>query len=325
MATIKDIADEAGISIAAVSRILNNKGSFNAETIAKVERIARRLNYKPISVLQQEDKQNNKIIAAIFPSVEIPYFGLLTSLLEKYAYDYGYQLMLCGSLFDRCKEEECFKKLKDGKLSGVLLGSYTFDAVAIENEKLPIVTIGYKLCNSIPSISTDNFSAGRIAARHLLSKGCKKFLYITSYLGDTSLDLRYQGFKSELSGFDIHTYTVSMEMQIENDFSSIITKMALQNPNADAIFAETDALAMNCIQVYSELGYKIPEDVKIIGYGYPFFSAFSNPKLTLIKENTKELTKTAVDILVDMIENEGVRYENRDIIIPVSLAEHKTT
>ena len=319
MATIKDIADEAGISSAAVSRILNNKGSFNAETIAKVERIARRLNYKPISVLQQEDKQNNTIIAAIFPSVEIPYFGLLTSLLEKYAYDYGYQLMLCGSLFDRCKEEECFKKLKDGKLSGVLLGSYTFDAVAIENEKLPIVTIGYKLCNSIPSISTDNFSAGRIAARHLLSKGCKKFLYI-AYI------IRVLGcYKFELSGFDIHTYTVSMEMQIENDFSSIITKMALQNPNADAIFAETDALAMNCIQVYSELGYKIPEDVKIIGYDYPFFSAFSNPKLTLIKENTKELIKTAVDILVDMIENEGVRYENRDIIIPVSLAEHKTT
>lgn len=325
MATIKDIADEAGISCAAVSRILNHKGSFNAETISRVEKIARKLNYKPVSLLQQEDQKNNRIIAAIFPSIEIPYFGLLTSLLEKCVYDYGYQLMLCGSVFDRVKEEECFKKLKDGKLSGVLLGSYTFDSASVENENLPIVTIGYKLCDNIPSVSSDNYSAGRIAAKHLISKGCKKFLYITSYVGNLELDLRYQGFKSELSGFELNIYAVTMEMQIENDFSSVITQMVLEHPDADAIFAETDSLAMNCIQVYSCLGYDIPKDIKIIGYGYPFFSAFSNPKLTLIKENTKEITKRAVDMLVNIIENDSLLNSKGEVVVPVSIMENRTT
>lgn len=143
------------------------------------------------------------------------------------------------------------------------------------------------------------------------------------------MDMRYRGFADELGKHDIipYTYSVNMEMQILNDFSGVITRMALEHPEADGVFAETDALAMNCLQVFTGLGYRIPQDIKVIGYGNPFFSAFSNPRLTIVRENTKEIARRAIGLLVDMIENEERRADlcAEEIVVPVSLDEHKTT
>lgn len=329
MATIKDIANEVGISKAAVSRILNHKGSFSPETIAKVQRVANRLNYTTLTALHQDELVSNKIIAAIFPAVELPYFGLVASHMEKVAYDYGYYLMLCGSLFDRQKEEDVYKSLNEKKIAGVILGSYTKDPTMLVEQNFPVVTFGYKLTDSIPAVRTDNYAVGRIAARHLFSKGCRKLLYITSFQEALEGDLRRRGFVDGLKDYGIEPwiYRVNMEMQVLNDFSEVITRMMLEHPEADGIFAETDALGMNCIQVLIGLGYEIPKDIKVIGYGNPFFSAFSNPKLTIVREDTKELASRTVSLLVDMIENEEKKGAAgpREIVIPVALDERKTT
>lgn len=329
MATIKEIADEVGISKAAVSRILNHKGSFSQETIAKVERVARKLNYTPAAVLQQEAAESSRLIAAIFPPAEFRYFGYLSALLEKEAYNYGYNLMLCGSLFDREKEEVCYQYLREKRICGIFLGSYTHDATMLSEQDFPVVTMGYKLADNIPAVRTDNFSIGRIAAKHLLSKGCKKLLYITGYPDGLKSDLRFQGFSEEICVRDceLWSYEVNMDMQIQNDFSDVISQMILEHPDADGVFAETDILALNCIQIYSGLGYRIPEEIKIITYGVPQFSFFSNPKLTLVQENTKEIARRAMSLMVNLIES-GEDEDGglcKEIIVPVSLNERKTT
>lgn len=329
MATIKDIANEVGISKAAVSRILNHKGSFSPETIAKVQRVANRLNYTTLTALHQEELVSNKIIAAIFPAVELPYFGLVASHMEKVAYDYGYYLMLCGSLFDRQKEEDVYKSLNEKKIDGVILGSYTKDPTMLAEQSFPVVTFGYKLADNIPTVRTDNYAVGRIAARHLYSRGCRRLLYVTSFQEELDRDMRCRGFEDGLREYGIEpwVYRVNVEMQLLNDFSEVITRMMLEHPEADGVFAETDALGMNCLQVFIGLGYEIPKDIKVIGYGNPFFSAFSNPKLTIVREDTKELARRTVSLLVDMIENEGKKeaLSTTEIVIPVALDERKTT
>ena len=93
MATIQDIADAVGISKAAVSRILNHKGSFSEETILKVFAEAKRLNYSvPSAARESVRMEDSKIIAAVFPATTSPYFGMLASLCEEEAYNYGYNL-----------------------------------------------------------------------------------------------------------------------------------------------------------------------------------------------------------------------------------------
>jgi len=330
MVTIQDIANEVGISKAAVSRILNHKGSFSQETIVKVERAAKKLGYVSSAMLQREETRSHKIIAVILPSNEIPqYYGFFASLLEQVAYDYGYSVLLCGSLFDREKELMFLQKLQEKKIDGIILGSYTYDASMVEDQDLPIVTFGYQLAPNIPVVRTDNYAAGRIAGKHLLSKGCKKLLYISGYPGGLELDLRYQGFWEEVKkhNCELWSYYVSVDMQIRNNCAGVITQMALEHPDADGIFTETEILGMRCIQIYSGLGYRIPENIKIISYGTDFISSLSTPKMTLVKENSIELAKKLVGVLVDLIEDPEWRGRNitQEIIVPVSLEEQKTT
>ena len=326
MATIQDIADAAGISKAAVSRILNHKGSFSQETIRKVEDIARKLNYISVSAARQEEAEGIKLIAAVFPTQITPYYGILTSLMEGYAYDYGYHLMLCGSLYDYEKEEELFRNLTDRKIKGILLGSFVKDGASIAAQSLPVVTIGYQINEEVPTVRTDNYSGGRIAALHLCGKGCKKLLYLTGFEDGLEKDLRYQGFRDTLKkqGKDVYPYTITLDQKLNGTIQDVITRMALEHPDADGLFAESQRLAMESIAVYRNLGIEVPSSMKIVGYGNPYLLPYSSPKLSLIRENTAEIARQAVEVLVQMIERPEEPVPPVTVI-PVSFEQNQTT
>ncbi len=324
MATIQDIADEVGISKTAVSRILNGKGSFSMETIEKVKSTARRMNYLSAGMARQEE-DSLKLLAAIFPTVVTPYYGILTTLMEQTMYDYGYNLMLCGSLHDYDKEEEFINNLRQRRIKGILLGSFVMDDKAFLQDELPVVTVGYHLSDQIPTVRSDNYSAGKIAAMHLIGKGCRKCLYISGMQDGLEQDERYHGFRDTLEkhGVELHAYITTMDDKLNGSIPGIITHMAIEHPEADGLFSESQRLAMESIRVYEDLGIKIPEQMKIIGYGNPYLLPYSNPRLTLVKENTKEIAKKAVELLIERIEHP--EKEIKSIIVPVSLEQNQTT
>ena len=326
MATIQDIADAAGISKAAVSRILNHKGSFSQETIRRVEDIARKMNYISVSAARQEDAEGIKLIAAVFPTQITPYYGILTSLMEGYAYDYGYHLMLCGSLYDYEKEEELFRNLTDRKIKGILLGSFVKDGASIAAQSLPGVTIGYQINEEVPTVRTDNYSGGRIAALHLCGKGCRKLLYLTGFEDGLEKDMRYQGFRDALQeqGKEVYPYTITLDQKLNGTIQDVITRMALEHPDADGLFAESQRLAMESIAVYRNLGIEVPKSMKIVGYGNPYLLPYSSPKLSLIRENTAEIARQAVEVLVQMIERPEEPVPPVTVI-PVSFEQNQTT
>ncbi len=335
MATIKDIADEVGISKAAVSRILNHKGSFSAETTEKVWRVAKRLNYLPSGAVPPEESPPGvKVLAAIFPQEESPfgespYYSVLISLLEKAAYDYGYDLMLCGSLYNWENEEDISRHLRERNISGVILGSFSRDVALFHNQNIPVVTVGQKSAEAIPAVRSDNYASGRVAARHLLGKGCRKLLYITSYWSGIAQDERYKGYADELRSFGLepHGYQLDVNAIHARDVAGIVTQMALANPDADGLFAENYSLALECLRVYAGLGYRIPQDIKIIGYGNSALTPYSIPQMTVVKEDTRQIARRAVSLLVDLIENPERQAEQpgRELVVPVSLEVRQTT
>ena len=179
MTTIKDVAKKAGVSTTTVSRIMNNKGNFSKETIDRVYEVMDSLGYQPNEVARTLGKKKSKTIALILPGNEIPAFGQLTSAIEKYIYQRGYKLLLSNSLFDIEKEEECIKMLKNNMIEGIIIGSFSNEMCHFENVEMPIVSIGRKINENIPAIHSDNESAGILAVRHLVAKGCKKIIYLT--------------------------------------------------------------------------------------------------------------------------------------------------
>lgn len=329
MATIKDIADEVGISKAAVSRILNHKGSFNQETIKKVERAAKRLNYTPISMLRQENNKDEKVIAVVLPPTISPYYGILINLIEQAAYDYRYSILICSSVFNRENETAFFQLLREKNVSGLILGTFEQDTEYLLEQEIPIVTLGFKSSDKITSVRSDNYAGGCLAARHLSGKSCKKLLYISGFPEGLKYDERYKGFaeEAERRGCDVWAYQIDPDLIETPDASGIITQISLEHSDAEGIFFESFKLGVKLFQTFSELDYRIPEDIKIIGYGNPFLSAYSYPPITVILENTRQIVSRAVTELVDLIENEDAEETSlaKDILIPVSLKIGKTT
>lgn len=325
MATIQDIADEVGISKAAVSRILNKKGSFNKATISRVFQVAKQLNYTLPNDAQLLNEQYFKVIGAVFPIGQSPYYSVLVSLLEEVAYSYGYSLMVCSSMYDKEKEEEFFNALRDKRISGIIYGSFNSQVEVPTSDGWPIVTVGHRISEEITVIKSDNYAAGRIAAKHLIGKGCKSFLYISAYQVGEKNDERFKGFAEELSkrNLPMKAYFTGGNDNPENIFSAI-TQMFLDNPDAEAIFVESQALAIKCLKVCDALGIVIPKQMKLVSYGTEALSLYSYPEVTLVVENTAQIAYEAVTALVEQIEKSSNTQEH-EIVLPVSLSQKQTS
>lgn len=326
MATIQDIADAVGISKAAVSRILNHKGSFSEATILKVMTEAKRLNYSvPRAANEEPPAEESRIIAAVFPATASPYFGVLASLCEEEAYKYDYNLLLCGSLFNRKKIAEVFDSLKRKRVQGIILGGFAESDYLDQFSSMPLVTVGYHWDDRIVSVSSDSYSAGVLAARHLFHKGCRHPLYISTYVYGLKYDLRYRGYRDEFekNGVTVNAYHSERHSVSAETLKGIITQMLLEHPDADCIFAESQSLSLTCLKVTMQMGYSVPQDLRIVGYGNTDAIDYSYPEMTYIKENTAEIAKAAVSEIVERIEGEGKK--PAEIRIPVTLRIGQTT
>ena len=323
MATIKDIADEVGISKTAVSRILNHKGSFSQDTILKVERVAKKLNYVSPG-MQRETSDARKTIAAVCP-VGKTYFGIFGMYLEEAAYNYGYSLLICSSAYDNEEIDEFLGGLREHGVSGVVFASISAHPEELASSGFPLVAVGHPLADGVPYVHADNFAAGRIAARHLLSRGVQKPLYISNYADGLVADMRYQGFCEELEHANVMAwpYILNSDSVNPKEASETITRMILEHPDADGVFAESQSLAIACLGVYQDLGYAIPQQVKLIGYGTHAMSKSTFPRMTIVRENTREIAFEAVSMLADQIENE--RCAKKEHIVAVSLEQRQTT
>ncbi len=324
MASLKDIADRVGISKAAVSRILNGKGSFSKDTVYKVEKAARELNYQ-LPTSSEDPADNSNTIGLILPLNHIPYFGVLTAQIEMAAFDYGCSLVLCSSAYEAMSETEFAAWLRKNRISGLLIGLFLTDPQKIIDLGIPAVTIGLEMSPDIPSVCADNLSVGKIAARHLLSRKCKNLLYLSNNRSGLKNDLRYKGFYEELEKHHQIAWPaiLSDEATDSREITEMITNMLMEHPEADGIFTESMTLALECIRILQDLGYQVPEEIKVVGCGSPYFSVYSVPRLTLVQENTNLIAKKAVSMIVDLME--GRPLTQKHLSIPVSLSIQQTS
>ncbi len=336
MATIQDIADEVGISKAAVSRILNKKGSFSDETIRKVERAAARLHYTvPASLRKQGSvseaaEVEHKRIAVILPRSSSPYYGILANLIEQIAYEYQYEVVLYSSMYFQAGEAEFYQKLKERGISGVIMCTLLQEESMQIATEIPTVLLGHSLSGTLTSVRSDNYASGTLAARHLLGKKCRKLLYVSSFPEGLKYDERYRGFKEEverLKGEEWAYRIASNGLAVGTDPSTnaigLITKMALEHPDADGFFAESLSVGITLYRTLLNLGYSIPEDAKIVSYANPYILPYCGVDMTVIKENTQGIVSEVVACLIDQIENN--EHSAKEIFIPVSLSVGRTT
>lgn len=331
MATMQDIADEVGVSKAAVSRILNGKGSFSQETILKVERVAHRLNYVPASALREGGERRTRRLAVVMPPSTSPYYGVLVTLVERVASEYEYDVTPCGSLFARgTEEEEFYDALRERGFDGVLMAAQAREPRLASELGIPVVTMGIKYSDEIPSVRSNNLLAGRLAARHLVGRGFRSLLYASHFPDSSQFDERGLGFVDAAKGLgaDVTTYRFA-PLEDENSEKNQITQMLLDSTETRGIFLESYGLTMRTYKTAVELGYQFPSMLSIVGYGSPYLMGYGGVDLTIVQEDTDVIVAKAVSTLVDLIEAgdspaEPGKSPSLETLVPVSLRIGRT-
>jgi len=323
MATIKDVAVVAGVTVTTVSRVLNNRGYISETTRKKVYDAMQQLNYRPNEMARSLLRKKSNLIGLIIPTVAHPFFSELTNYIEYYAYKLGYKILLCNSYQDSVKEKEYIMMLKSNQVDGIIMASHTLEIEEYLNLNLPIVAIDRMFSKSIPFITSDNYSGGVLATNLLIDKGCTKLAHISGSLElETPANNRYKAFSDVVNERNIKHVILETKLGISENYEEIVYKLFEDDPDIDGIFASSDMIAISVIKVAKVLGKEIPKDLKIVGYDDITFSSLVVPSLTTIKQPMEKMGELVIQVLIDQMEEKEVSLEN---ILPITLVERETT
>ncbi|GFZ31080.1 LacI family transcriptional regulator [Clostridium zeae] len=323
MATIKDVAEIAGVTVTTVSRVLNDRGYISETTRKKVYDAMKELSYQPNELARSLFRKKSNIIGLIVPDVSHPFFAKLTSYIEAYAYAAGYKILLCNSYQDSVKEKDYVEMLKRNQVDGIIMGSHTLETSDYLTPTLPIVAIDRDFSNNIPFITSDNYAGGLLATNLLLDKGCKKLAHISGPLElNTPANKRYEAFMNAVLERKVQHVVEQTKLDVYESYKKLAYKIFKEHPDIDGIFASSDMIAAAMMQVSQELGKEVPRDIRIIGYDDVEVASLMTIPLTTIKQPIDEMAQLAIEILLNQMENKKVEIEN---ILPVKLIERKSS
>ncbi|MFD0867947.1 LacI family DNA-binding transcriptional regulator [Paenibacillus residui] len=326
MISIKDVAKHAGVSVATVSRVLNNSGYVGQDTRIKVEKAIKELNYKPNEVARSLFKKQSSAIGLIVPDITNPFFPELARAVEDTAIQLGYNVILCNSDEDENKEQNYLDVLQQQYVKGIIVSSNTMTAKQIEQLNIPVVSIDRVISKGLPTIVVENKKGAMMATRFLQSKGCRRIGHIKGTSGVVNAEERCEGYKEIVGGEPWFKETYITEGQYDMQSSIQATLELLQrHPDIDGIFAANDIMAIGAIKAAYQLGRKVPQDIAIIGFDGISLSKATTPELTTIQQPIYEMGEKATKMLASLMERQQTVEQENYKILDVSLIEREST
>jgi len=308
--TLKDLARKLRLSVSTVSRALRDVQDINPETKQQVLALAEELNYEPNFIAKSLVNKNTKMIGVILPVIASRYFADALSGMMEIADSKGYHIMFCQSDESVEKEELSIKKLVSIRAAGILISvskdtSNTELFLKVQKKGIPIVFFDRVLENiDATKVTVDQHHSAYLAVEHLIKRGYKRIAHVA---GPKQLSIAAERLNGYLQALAEHNLPVNEDfIQYCEDFEKNAHEKAevLFNLDTkpDAIFAVNDASAIICIKHLEKLGYKIPEDVAVVGYNNDPISEVVSPCLTTIKQPSYEVGKLATKLLIEEIE-----------------------
>lgn len=325
MATLKDVAREAGLTVGTVSRILNNRGYISSNAREKVDEAMEKLNYRPNEVARSLHGKSTNTIGLIVPHIRHPYFAEMISNLENQAYKKGYKILLCNSQSIQEKEKEYIDIITGNRAAGLILCSGTVDTKVFQRVDIPVITMERFLDNGTACVECDNKQGGELAARKLIACGCKNLLHVGT-IGTIPMpaDMRTEGFREICQKKNITFVEVSTEEEQYNDlkYDELLESMLIKYPETDGMFLSSDVMAAQALQMCRKLGLSVPEDMKIVGFDDVNIASLTTPQLTTVHQPVKEMAEIAVNLIQDAVTGKLVP---KRTVLPVRLVERETT
>ena len=306
MPTIKDVARLSGVSVASVSRVLNNGPKVSKKTIEKVLKVMKDLNYTPNANARALVTQKSTTLGVVIPDLIDPFFASLANGVEQVARQKNMQLLLSTGLVTAESEMQAINLLIERRCDVMVVHSKKLsDEVLIElaNKVSGLVLIDRYIKDiAHRCVWLDNLEGGKIAARHLLTLNHKNFACISSKHQIDDPLLRLQGFQSELqsAGIDIDTNLIEYGEPTLQGGEMATQKLLASGKRFSALFAYNDAMAIGAISTLEDNGLKVPSDIAVLGFDDVLLSRYSRPKLSTLNYPIEEMAMQAANIGLEL-------------------------
>ena len=331
--TIYDIADKLNISVATVSRGLNNDVVVSKKTRKKIADMAAELGYRSNHFARNLRQQQTNTIGVIVHELNSNFITSVLASIEKVTSEAGYDLLIAHSSESYIKELANAKNLFHKRVDG-LIASLSFDTKDINHFK-PFVEKGVPLIffdrveqdgnNSVVII--DNYKCGYQATEHLIEQGCKRIAHITSSLNRNVYLQRYKGYQDAL--FD-NSISLDENLLIVSDLSEkagvdAALQMLNMKPLPDGCFITNDFVAAVCMRTLKEHGVNIPQDIAIVGFNNDAIGKIIEPALTTINYPGIDMGEIAARNLINHLKGISNINQTNTIIVRTDLIIRKSS
>lgn len=333
MVTIKDIAKAANVSVTTVSRALNGYDDVNEKTRRRIKEVAEKMQYSPNMTARRLVTNKSSTIGLLtsssFPSNPKDTFTMdVISGVNEYASYADYDMILFQSEFAKRRGKTYHQLCSERQIEGVISQGLAHDEPFLqqmEESSVPCVFIDHPVENETTSfVSTDNAVGARDAVRHLTSLGHQHIAFIN---GDDEAYIsleRLKGYKEGLEEADIPFNEKKVRVAYFNEEEAYARSIELleEYPETTAIFCSSDLMAMGVMRAAQELGYKLPEELSVVGYDNLVVSQYTTPALTTVNQDKYKMGNMAAELLINRLQGKETKTK---VIIPGSLLVRKST
>jgi len=308
MASMNEVAKRAGVSIATVSRVLNNSDSVNEATRLKILKAIKELKYQPSRVAKRlrSKSVSSNLLGVLLPDIQNPFYVDVMRGIEDVAYKNNYAIIMCNYGQDEKKEIMYLDILQSEAIDGLIAAPVNENDQRLKSiikEGLPVVCVDRGLAGIDVDIVWVNNEEGSFAAvTHLINSGYKRIAYISGLPSIPSSRMREKGYlraleNNNISSSDLIKYGDS---SYESGVELCAELLDLPNP-PDAIFSGNNLITLGALETIHKRKKRIPDDVAIVGFDDMFWASSLNPPLTAVRQPAYEIGKRAGELLIQRI------------------------
>ncbi len=318
MATIRDVAQEAGVGIGTVSRAINGTGYVAKEKRQKIMVAVEKLGYVPKERARKAEQARSKLIGIVLPDISLPFYGTFLKYAEIELHNQGYHVVPFDTIGIQGRVGDAISLARQNKLDGLIINS----EISADEEKMlreiPVVSFERMLGAGIPIVSSEHKDGGRLAAELFLENRCMNVLIITArhgtgVYGDYRVSeceriLEKHGVKVTIAEFNATFVSFRYAQEVVEQYMEIYNRV-------DGIFSD-DVVAYCCLKEAKKRAIPIPRNLKIVGYDGNEITGMVTPNVTTIVQNVPLLARTSVEVLLKKMHGEKVESW---YLIPVEL------
>lgn len=326
MTNIQKVAKLANVSVATVSRVINNAGNVTPQTRKQVEDAIAKLNYVPNMLARNFRTSKSKSILVILTNISNLFYMEIVHGISEYANEQGYDILLSETNGDLKKQIECLSKVKNRIADGAVFLESTIhdDALLSLERSYPVVQCcTYSEEASLSYVIVDNKKIGSMAAKALMEAGRKRLAFVGT--DDKSLYNRERraGFLKAAAGEGIGEEDVIVLNTALSFEGGREAAARLKEAKADAVFFVSDMQAIGALHAFEELGVRVPGDIALIGCDNLEICGMVHPPLTSIGQPAREMGRESARLLIERIENDDIT-SCRNVIFQPELIVRKT-